>query len=201
MGLVVVVGGDADRLDHPDVELARHDRRRDEAAAGDRDDGVERAGGGEAPGERPGVAVELVPRDRKGLVAGGGHGRGSLAQDGGVGLASRTGAARAGGAHSQHLSPGAFRLPLSLARRPAPSAGDTGLAGATKNKKCTKGGSRGRVALSKGSNRMPGLATLPNAACALSLPARLGGAPSRFRDAALCAAPQDKGGLASCKVA
>ena len=61
LGLVVVVGGDADRLDHPDVELARHDRRRDEAAAGDRDDGVERAGGGEPPGERPGVAVELIP--------------------------------------------------------------------------------------------------------------------------------------------
>src|SRR5271165_2689854 len=71
--LIVVIGGDADRLDHPDVELPGHDRRRDEAAAGDRDDGVERAGGGEAPGERPRVAVELVPRNRKGLVARGGH--------------------------------------------------------------------------------------------------------------------------------
>src|SRR5208337_1837040 len=58
---------------HPDVELARHDRRRDEAAPRDRHQRVERAGGGEPPGERARVAVELVPRHREGLFAGGGH--------------------------------------------------------------------------------------------------------------------------------
>ena len=59
--LIVVIGGDADGLDHPDLELARDDRRGHETAAGDGDDGVERAGRGEAPGERARVAVELVP--------------------------------------------------------------------------------------------------------------------------------------------
>ena len=38
LGLVVVVGGDADRLDHAQVQFARDDRRRHQAAAGDRDD-------------------------------------------------------------------------------------------------------------------------------------------------------------------
>jgi hypothetical protein len=42
-------------------ELARDDRRWDETAAGNGDDGVERAGRSEAPGERARVAVELVP--------------------------------------------------------------------------------------------------------------------------------------------
>src|SRR5579864_3544421 len=75
LGLVIVIGGDADGLDHPDIELTRDDRRRNETAPGDGDDGVERASRGEAPGERPRVAVELVPRNRKRLLAGGGHWR------------------------------------------------------------------------------------------------------------------------------
>ena len=61
----VVVARHAHRLDQPDVELARDDRRRHQAAAGDADDRLERAGAVEPPGERARIAMELVPRDRK----------------------------------------------------------------------------------------------------------------------------------------
>jgi hypothetical protein len=67
--LVVVIRGDADRLDDADLELARDDRRRHEPAAGDADERRERASPGEPPGERPRVAVELLPGDPKGFFA------------------------------------------------------------------------------------------------------------------------------------
>ena len=69
--LVVVIGGDAHRLDHPDLELSRDDRRRNETAAGDGDDGVEGACRREPPRQGARIPVELVPRNREGLVAGG----------------------------------------------------------------------------------------------------------------------------------
>jgi hypothetical protein len=64
----MVVARDAHRLDQPDAELARHDRRRHQAAARHADDGLERPGAGEPPGQRAGIAVELVPSDRKGFL-------------------------------------------------------------------------------------------------------------------------------------
>ena len=51
--LVVVIGGDADRLDQPDAELAGDDRRRHEAAAGDADDRLPLALVRKPPGQRP----------------------------------------------------------------------------------------------------------------------------------------------------
>src|SRR5690606_3465513 len=59
--VLVVIALDGHGLDRADIELARHDGRRNEAAAGDGDDGVERAHAGQPPGQRPAVAVELVP--------------------------------------------------------------------------------------------------------------------------------------------
>src|ERR1700704_5547316 len=64
----VIVARHADRLDQADVEFARDDRGRDQAAAGHADDRLERAGAGEPPDQRPCVAVELVPGDGKGLL-------------------------------------------------------------------------------------------------------------------------------------
>ena len=65
---VVVVGGDADRLDQTNAELARDDRRRHQPAARDADDRLPRALPGKPPRQRAGIAVELVPGDRKRLV-------------------------------------------------------------------------------------------------------------------------------------
>src|SRR5262245_7891666 len=64
----VVVARDAHRLDQPDAEFARDDRGGHQAAAGYADDRLERAGAGEPPGERARIAMELIPRDRKGLL-------------------------------------------------------------------------------------------------------------------------------------
>jgi O-antigen ligase len=66
--LVVVVALDADRLDQPNIELARDDRGRDEPAARDGDNRGERPRRGEPPGQRPRIAVELIPGDRKRLL-------------------------------------------------------------------------------------------------------------------------------------
>ena len=62
---VVVIAGDADRLDQADVEFARDDRRRHQAAAGDADDRLERPRLVQPPGQRARVAVELVPGHRE----------------------------------------------------------------------------------------------------------------------------------------
>src|SRR6185437_7164339 len=66
--LGVVVACDADRIDNADTEFARDDRRRHQAAARDRDHGLERPDFVEPPGQRPAIAVKLVPGDRKGLA-------------------------------------------------------------------------------------------------------------------------------------
>src|SRR5262249_16768772 len=65
---LVVVAHDAHGLDQPQIEFARDDRGGNKPAAGDRHDCLERPGVGQPPGERTGVAVELVPRDREGLL-------------------------------------------------------------------------------------------------------------------------------------
>src|SRR3982074_3667921 len=57
----VVVAPHANRLDQANVELARDDRRRDETAARDADDRLERTGAGQPPDQRARVAMELVP--------------------------------------------------------------------------------------------------------------------------------------------
>src|SRR3954452_11628787 len=63
--VLLVVGADADRVDDADVELAGDDVGGDEAAAGGGDDAFPGALLGEAPGQRLGVAVELVPGHRE----------------------------------------------------------------------------------------------------------------------------------------
>ena len=65
--LGVVVARDADGIDDAHAEFARHDRRRHQPAAGDRDDRMKRPDLVEPPGQRPAIPVKLVPRDRKGL--------------------------------------------------------------------------------------------------------------------------------------
>src|SRR6185312_846178 len=60
---------DRHAIDGADVELSRHDRRRHEAAASYGDAGLERPLAVEPPGQRPAVAVELVPADRETLGA------------------------------------------------------------------------------------------------------------------------------------
>ena len=68
-----MAGGDADRVDQADVQLAGNDRRRHEAAAGDTDDCPELfVETGKTPGKSAGIAVELVPGDGKGFI-GKGH--------------------------------------------------------------------------------------------------------------------------------
>ena len=62
---------------------------------------------GQPPGERAGVAVELVPRDRKGLFAGGGHGR-LLGSNAAASLSKRA-APRERGRGRQQLSAKAHR--------------------------------------------------------------------------------------------
>src|SRR5579862_2425848 len=59
--LVIVIARDAHGLDDAHVEYARHDRGRHQAAAGDADDRLERPRLVQAPGQRAGVAVKLVP--------------------------------------------------------------------------------------------------------------------------------------------
>src|SRR6266542_5114571 len=66
-GAGLAVARHAHRLDDAQVELAGDDRGRHQAAAGDADDRLERADVGEPPGERPRVAMERVPGNRKGL--------------------------------------------------------------------------------------------------------------------------------------
>jgi hypothetical protein len=61
--IFVIVGGDADRIDQADLELARDNRGRHQAAARDRDDPGPGPHAVEPPGQRPRVAVELVPGD------------------------------------------------------------------------------------------------------------------------------------------
>src|SRR5215469_17838277 len=61
----MVIACHAYRLDHPDAQLARHDRGRDETAAGDADNRVKRPRRAQTPSQRPGIAMELVPGYRK----------------------------------------------------------------------------------------------------------------------------------------
>src|SRR5260370_17551068 len=66
--LGVIVAGDTDGIDHAYAELARDDRGRHEATAGDGDDRMKRPDLVEPPGQRPAIPVKLVPRYRKGLA-------------------------------------------------------------------------------------------------------------------------------------
>ncbi|MCY1307596.1 hypothetical protein D9M70_575300 [compost metagenome] len=67
--VIVMIGGDADGFDHPDVEFAGNDGGRHQAAAGDTDHGAPfLAVVGKAPRKRARVTVELVPGDRKGFI-------------------------------------------------------------------------------------------------------------------------------------
>ena len=50
---------------HAHTEFARHDRRRHQPAASDRDDGFPMALAGQTPGERPGIAMKLIPGNGK----------------------------------------------------------------------------------------------------------------------------------------
>ena len=59
--ILMVVRGDADGVDHADVELAGDDRRRHHAAASDRHDAAPGAALGQPPGKRAGVAMKLIP--------------------------------------------------------------------------------------------------------------------------------------------
>ena len=68
---LLVVGSDRDALDEAALKLACDDGGGDQAAAGDGDDAPKRAERHEQPGERPRVAVQLVPRDGR-VVSGGG---------------------------------------------------------------------------------------------------------------------------------
>jgi hypothetical protein len=79
----VVVAADAGGIDQPDLELAGDDRRGDEAAAGDRDDALPGAAVGQPPGQRLGVAVQLLPRHGEVLGGMGAlcHGSASLRTD------------------------------------------------------------------------------------------------------------------------
>ena len=77
----VVIARDAHRIDEADIELARDDRRRHQPAARHRDDAVPRPELEEPPGERPRMAVQLVPGDGKcpAVDRGGDHGHGTTA--------------------------------------------------------------------------------------------------------------------------
>ncbi len=59
--VLVIVAGDADRIDHTHAEFAGNHGGGDQAAAGDRHDGLERAGVVQPPGQRAGIAMELIP--------------------------------------------------------------------------------------------------------------------------------------------
>src|SRR5690606_24514436 len=64
----MVVGGHADGVDDPQVQLARDDRGGDQAAAGDRHDSVPRPAVHQPPRQGLGIPVKLVPRHRKALL-------------------------------------------------------------------------------------------------------------------------------------
>src|SRR5690606_22464687 len=65
---VVVIGSDADGFDDADAELARDDGCRHQPAAGYADHRLPASvDSRQPPGERPGIAVELVPRNGKGF--------------------------------------------------------------------------------------------------------------------------------------
>src|SRR5262249_6114092 len=64
----VVVARDAHGLAQPHAERARSDRGGAQAAAGEADDRLERAGASQPPRERARIAMELIPRDRKGFL-------------------------------------------------------------------------------------------------------------------------------------
>src|SRR5205085_4982699 len=57
----VLVARDADRIDETDAKLARHDRGRNEPAARDADDDLERPLVRKARGQRTRIAVQFVP--------------------------------------------------------------------------------------------------------------------------------------------
>src|SRR5579872_3753771 len=84
--LGVVIALHADRIDEPDIELARHDGGRHQAAAGDCDDAAPRSEVEEPPGERARMPVQIVPGYREmlerclGLAVGLCHGRPPFAQ-------------------------------------------------------------------------------------------------------------------------
>src|SRR2546422_2061061 len=61
----LAVARHAHGLDDPQIELARDDRGRHQAAARDAHNRLERPHVDEPPGERPGIAMERVPGDRK----------------------------------------------------------------------------------------------------------------------------------------
>ena len=58
--VLLVIGRHADGVDQPQLELARDDLRRDQAAARDRHDALPGAALRQAPGQRPGVPVQLI---------------------------------------------------------------------------------------------------------------------------------------------
>src|ERR1700730_25867 len=61
------IAHDADRVDDPHIELARNNCCRHQPAPCDRHHGGKSPDRGEPPGERPGIAMELVPRDMEGF--------------------------------------------------------------------------------------------------------------------------------------
>ena len=65
---LVVVAGDADRVDDAELQLPRDDRRGHQPATGDGDDALPALDIMQPPGQRLGVAVQLFPRNRKGLA-------------------------------------------------------------------------------------------------------------------------------------
>ena len=66
----VVIAGDADGIDQPQLQFPRHDGRRHQAAAGDGDDAFPWPFLHQPPGQRLGVAMQFVPGDGKVLLAG-----------------------------------------------------------------------------------------------------------------------------------
>ena len=66
--ILMVVGDDADRIYQPHLQLASHDAGRHHAAARHRDDPPPGAQFGQTPGQSLGIAMQLIPGDRKGLV-------------------------------------------------------------------------------------------------------------------------------------
>src|SRR5690606_8660337 len=68
--LVIVIARDADALDEPDLEFTGDDGGRHQPAAGDADDGLERASRCQAPCEGAAIAMELIPGDGEGFWRG-----------------------------------------------------------------------------------------------------------------------------------
>jgi hypothetical protein len=66
----VVIAGDADGIDQPQLQLPRHDGGRHQAAARHGDDAFPRPLLDQPPGQRLGIAVQFVPGDGKVLLAG-----------------------------------------------------------------------------------------------------------------------------------